>query len=86
MYDDYDLDYTYSNEFYAYDLDEMVEHHMNDTVRDMHDSYEMLMKTVMMIMHEIHVIITTLHIGTMHDRISKHRTGISCTHTNESLV
>ena len=44
MYDDYDLDYTYSNEYYTYDLDEMVEHHMNGTARDMHDSYEMLME------------------------------------------
>jgi hypothetical protein len=40
MYDDYDLDYTYSNEFYTYDLDEVVEHHMQS--RDIQqDAYEM---------------------------------------------
>jgi len=43
MYDDYDLDYTYSNEYYTYDLDEMVEYHMQKSARDMHDLYEMQM-------------------------------------------
>ena len=44
MYDDYDLDYaSLSNDHYAYDLDEMCEHHMNNALRDMHniqDTYE----------------------------------------------
>jgi len=42
MYDDYDLDYTYNNEFYTYDLDEMYEHYMHNTSLDMQqDAYEM---------------------------------------------
>jgi hypothetical protein len=42
MYDDYDLDYTYSNEFYAYDLDEMYDHYMHNKALDMQqqDAYE----------------------------------------------
>jgi hypothetical protein len=42
MYDDYDLDYTYNNEFYTCDLDEMYEHYMHNTSLDMQqDAYEM---------------------------------------------
>ena len=42
MYDDYDLDYTYNNESYAYDIDEMYEHYMHNTSQDMQqDTYEM---------------------------------------------
>lgn len=40
MYHDYDLDYTFSsNEFYAYDLDEMLEYHMQslDVEQDTYD-------------------------------------------------
>ena len=41
MYDDYDLDYTYSNESYVYDLDEMLEYHMNQVSRDIQqESYD----------------------------------------------
>ena len=40
MHYDYDLDYTFSsNEFYAYDLDEMLEYHMQslDVEQDTYD-------------------------------------------------
>jgi hypothetical protein len=41
MYDDYEIDYSFNNEFYAYDLDEILEHHMHNTQLDMHnDTYE----------------------------------------------
>jgi len=41
MYDDYNLDYTFNNEFYAYDLDEMVEYHMQAQPLDVQqDAYE----------------------------------------------
>ena len=47
MYDDYDLDYaSLSNDHYTYDLDEMCEHHMQNTSRDVHDSYEMQMNDI----------------------------------------
>ena len=47
MYDDYDLDYAYSNEFYAHDLDEIVECHMQQSARDVQfDSYQTLMTDV----------------------------------------
>lgn len=39
MYDDYDLDYASlsNNENYTYDLDEMCENHMNNTLRGTHN-------------------------------------------------
>jgi len=39
MHYDYDLDYTYTNEFYALELDEMLEYHMQalDVERDAYD-------------------------------------------------
>ena len=37
MYDDYEIE-SFSNEFYAYELDEMVEYHMQSY--DIQDSYE----------------------------------------------
>ena len=50
MYDDYEIDCSFNNEFYAYDLDEMCEnhHHMHNNhmynnhmqSRDMHEGYE----------------------------------------------
>ena len=41
MYDDYEIDYSLNNEFYAYDLDEIYEHHMHNIQLDMHsDTYE----------------------------------------------
>ena len=47
MYDDYDLDYaSLSNDHYTYDLDEMCEHHMQNTSLDVHDSYEMQMNDI----------------------------------------
>jgi len=41
MYDDYDLDYTYTNEYYAYDLDEICDHHTSYTLDDQRDSYNL---------------------------------------------
>jgi len=42
MYDDYEIDYSFNNEFYAYDLDEIYEHHMHNTSLDIQqDVYEM---------------------------------------------
>ena len=38
MYDDYDLDYTYSNEYYTYDLDEMCDNHTLDVQLDSYDN------------------------------------------------
>ena len=46
MYDDYEIDQAFNNESYAYDLDEMCEHHyhMRDHqyayLRDMSEGYE----------------------------------------------
>ena len=41
MYDDYEIDYSFDNEFYAYDLDEIYEYHMHNIQLDMHnDTYE----------------------------------------------
>ena len=46
MYDDYEIDYSFNNESYAFDLDEMCEHHyhMRDNhyayLRDMSEAYE----------------------------------------------
>ena len=45
MYDDYEIDCSFNNEFYAYDLDEMCEnhYHMHNNhmqPRDMHEGYE----------------------------------------------
>ena len=41
MYDDYEIDYSFNNEFYAYDLDEIYEYHMHNTQLDMQqDTYE----------------------------------------------
>ena len=41
MYDDYEIDYSFDNEFYAYDLDEIYEHQMHNIQLDMHnDTYE----------------------------------------------
>ena len=40
MYDDYELDYTYSNEFYAQDLDEIYEYHIHNTSYTIQDTYE----------------------------------------------
>ena len=40
MYDDYEIDYTYSNEFYAQDLDEIYEYHMHNTSYNIQDTYE----------------------------------------------
>ena len=37
MYDDYEIE-SFSNEFYAYELDEMVEYHMQSY--DIQDSYD----------------------------------------------
>lgn len=42
MYDDYEIE-SFNNEFYSYDLDEIVENHMNNSLRDMQsilDSYD----------------------------------------------
>jgi hypothetical protein len=38
MYDDYDLDYTYGNEYYEYDLDEMCDKHTSLDMQQ--DSYD----------------------------------------------
>ena len=43
MYDDYEIDQAFNNEFYAYDLDEIVEYHMHNASRDMQniqDAYD----------------------------------------------
>jgi len=40
MYDDYDLDYTYNNEYYTHDLDEATEHHMQ-ALDVSYDAYDM---------------------------------------------
>ena len=40
MYDDYEIDYSLSNEYYAYDLDEMCEHYMQSSCETQHDSYD----------------------------------------------
>ena len=66
MYDDYELDYTYSNEFYAQDLDEIYEHHMHNTSYNTQDTYEIasclvgsemcIRDRLMMSMHEIRMI------------------------------
>ena len=41
MYDDYEIDYSFDNEFYAYDLDEIYEQHMHNIQLDLHnDTYE----------------------------------------------
>ena len=42
MYDDYEIDYSFNNEFYAYDLDEMYDHYMHNKALDMQqqDAYE----------------------------------------------
>lgn len=39
MYDDYEIDYSYNNELYAYDLDEICEHYGNIT-NNTQDAYE----------------------------------------------
>lgn len=38
MYDNYEFEHEYNNEFYTYDLDEMVEYHMQ--ALDVQDSYD----------------------------------------------
>ena len=40
MYDDYEIDYSLSNEYYAYDLDEMCEHYMQSSCETQNDSYD----------------------------------------------
>jgi len=45
MYDDYEINCSFNNEFYAYDLDEMCENHYHMHTnhmqpRDMHEGYE----------------------------------------------
>ena len=39
MYDDYEIDYSFNNEFYEYDLDEIYEQHMH-TSYNIQDTYE----------------------------------------------
>jgi len=39
MYDDYDLDYTFSND-YAHDLDEMYDAYVQSYTRDVHECEE----------------------------------------------
>jgi len=40
MYDDYEIDYAYNNEFYARDLDEIYEHMVYHTSYNTQDTYE----------------------------------------------
>ena len=39
MYDDYEIEYEYNNEFYTYDLDEMCEYHTTSSY-NIQDTYE----------------------------------------------
>ena len=39
MYDDYEIDQAFNNESYAYDLDEMCEHH--NASYNMQDTYDL---------------------------------------------
>ena len=78
-YYDHNLDYTsLSNDHNVYDLDEMCETYMHNTSLDM----QLDAMTMMMSMHEIHMITSSLHTNITHDIIRKHHTRYTCTHRN----